>query len=416
MADRSACAVLLLDLDRFKEVNDALGHHVGDELLRVVADRLRSAVPEGAVVARLGGDEFAVLLRPSSAVLARAQAVAADIDRALAQPVQLAEGLVSTGASLGIAVSTPGLNESDMLRHADTAMYAAKATGRPVLYSDELDKGRVERLAMLADLHHALERDELELLYQPQLDLATGSIVAVEALVRWRHPALGLLAPDSFIPLAESTGLIHPLTDVVLRKALRQCRVWSDAGLQLTVAVNLSARSVDTSLADKIARALDEADLPASQLILEITESAVMDDPDRAVPVLRRVADLGVKLSLDDFGTGYSSLSYLQRLPVQEVKIDRSFVFGLGGPTSSYASAALIRSIITIGENLGLRIVAEGVEDAGVLDTLRSLGCDLAQGYHIGRPGTPEQLLTLLEGLRQARKPGRGNLRSVSSL
>ena len=168
--------------------------------------------------------------------------------------------------------------------------------------------------------------------------------------------------------------------------------------------MNLSARSVDASLSDKIARALADADLPASRLILEITESAVMDDPDRAVPVLRRVADLGVKLSLDDFGTGYSSLSYLQRLPVQEVKIDRSFVFGLGGPTSSYASAALIRSIITIGENLGLRIVAEGVEDAAVLDTLRSLGCDLAQGYHIGRPGTPEQLISLLDSLRQPRR------------
>jgi diguanylate cyclase (GGDEF)-like protein len=413
-ADRSSCAVLLLDLDRFKEVNDALGHYVGDQLLQVVASRLRTAVPEGAVVARLGGDEFAVLLRSSTDPLIQATDLAATISLALAQPVQLAEGLVRTGASIGIAVSTPGLSDSDVLRHADTAMYAAKALGKPVLYSDELDRGRAERLAMLTDLHLALERDELELLYQPQLDLLTGAIVAVEALVRWRHPEHGVLAPDAFIPLAESTGLIHPLTDVVLRKALRQCRDWMDAGVDVTVAVNLSARSVDAGLPEKIGLALAEAGLPASRLILEITESAVMDDPDRAVPILRRVADIGVKLSLDDFGTGYSSLSYLQRLPVQEVKIDRSFVFGLGGASSSYASAALIRSIITIGENLGLRIVAEGVEDAQVLDTLRGLGCDLAQGYHIGRPGTSEQLIALLDSVREAQRRARPRaLRSV---
>jgi diguanylate cyclase (GGDEF)-like protein len=412
----SPCAVLLLDLDRFKEVNDALGHHVGDQLLRVVASRLRSAVPVGAVVARLGGDEFAVLIAPAHDVVATAQRVAAEINRVLAEPVQLSEGLVSTGASLGIALSGGGVSGSDMLRHADTAMYAAKGHGAPVLYSDELDKGRSERLAMLADLHLALERDELELLYQPQLDLATGAIVAVEALVRWRHPTHGLLSPDAFIPLAESTGLIHPLTDVVLRKALRQCRDWIDGGLDITVAVNLSARSVDGGLPEKIAMALAEAGLPARALILEITESAVMGDPDRAVPALRRVADIGVKLSLDDFGTGYSSLSYLQRLPVQEVKIDRSFVFGLGGPTSSYASAALIRSIITIGENLGLRIVAEGVEDAIVLEALRGLGCDLAQGYHIGRPGTSEQLIALLDDVQTKQLRGRPRaLRSVAS-
>jgi predicted signal transduction protein with EAL and GGDEF domain len=359
-------------------------------------------VPDGALVARLGGDEFAVLLTSPSDAHAHAQGVAARIDAALAEPVHLIEGLVSTGASLGIAVATTGLTDSDMLRHADTAMYAAKATGQPVIYADDLDKGRAERLAMLADLHIALERDELELLYQPQLDLVTGQITAVEALVRWRHPELGLLSPDAFIPLAESTGLIHRLTDVVLRKALRQCRDWADAGLNITVAVNLSARSVDAALPEKIRKALADGGLPARRLILEITESAVMDDPDRAVPILRTVADIGVNLSLDDFGTGYSSLSYLQRLPVQEVKIDRSFVSGLGGPTSSRASAALIRSIITIGENLGLRIVAEGVENSHVLEVLRGLGCDLAQGYHIGRPGTSEQLMALLETTNHA--------------
>ena len=413
-----SCAVLLLDLDRFKEVNDALGHHVGDELLRVVAARLRRAVPASATVARLGGDEFAVLLPARKDTAEHADRVADHIDRVLAEPVVLADALVSTGASIGIAVATAGLSESDMLRHADTAMYAAKACGHPVWYSDELDQGRAERLAMLADLHAALERDELELRFQPQLDLSTGSIASLEALVRWRHPTLGVLDPDAFIPLAESTGLIHPLTDVVLRKALRQCRDWSDAGLDVTVAVNLSARSVDSSLPEKIGAALADAGLPAQRLILEITESAVMNDPDRAVPILRRVAAIGVALSLDDFGTGYSSLSYLQRLPVQEVKIDRSFVSGLAGPASSRASEALIRSIITISENLGLRTVAEGVEDAATLDTLRRLGCHLAQGYHIGRPGTPEQLATqlgaLLGGLDANPGPPARPLRSVA--
>ncbi|MFL6099200.1 MAG: putative bifunctional diguanylate cyclase/phosphodiesterase [Actinomycetales bacterium] len=403
--ERSACAVLLLDLDRFKEVNDALGHHVGDELLQVVANRLRGAVPPSSVVARLGGDEFAILLRAADNALIEAQQVASRIVGALSEPVQLADALVSTGASIGIALPARGLTDSDMLRHADTAMYAAKAAGKPVLYTDELDRGRSERLVMLADLHVALERDELELLYQPQLDFQTGEIVAAEALVRWRHPRLGVLTPDAFIPLAESTGLIHPLTDVVLRKALRQAKDWLDAGRDLTVAVNMSARTVDAGLPDKIAAALAESGLPARNLVLEITESAVMDDPDRAVPTLRRVADLGVELSLDDFGTGYSSLSYLQRLPVQEVKIDRSFVFGLVGPTSSYTSAGLIRSIITIGEHLGLRVVAEGVENAGVLEVLRSLGCDLAQGYHIGRPGTSEQLMALLDSLPEEAAP-----------
>jgi diguanylate cyclase (GGDEF)-like protein len=403
--NRSSCAVLLLDLDRFKEVNDALGHHVGDELLQVVARRLRDAVPHSSVVARLGGDEFAILLRASDNALTEAQEVAARIAAALGEPVQLSDALVSTGASIGIALPARGLTDSDMLRHADTAMYAAKAAGKPVLYTDELDRGRSERLVMLADLHVALERDELELLYQPQLDFQTGEIVAAEALVRWRHPRLGVLSPDAFIPLAESTGLIHPLTDIVLRKALRQAKSWLDVGRDLTVAVNMSARTVDSSLPDKIAALLDEVGLPARNLVLEITESAVMDDPDRAVPTLRRVSDLGVELSLDDFGTGYSSLSYLQRLPVQEVKIDRSFVFGLVGPSSSYTSAGLIRSIITIGEHLGLRVVAEGVENGSVLEVLRSLGCDLAQGYHIGRPGTSEQLLALLDTRREETAP-----------
>ena len=324
-------ALLLLDLDRFKEVNDTLGHHVGDELLKVVAERISRVVPADATVARLGGDEFAVLLPARSEPGAAAHAVAQALLATLSESVPLPEAVVSTRASIGVAIGEARLSGSDLLRHADTAMYVAKDTVQHIVtYTSELDRGRAERLALLADLGLALERDELELRYQPQLDLATGRIGGVEALVRWRHPRLGLLGADAFIPLAESTGLIDSLTRLVLRRALADCRQWRAHGLDLTVAVNLSARNVNNVLLpEEVGAALAEAGLPADRLVLEITESAVMGDPDRTVPTLTRLADMGVVLSLDDFGTGYSSLAYLQRLPVHEVKIDRSFVSGL---------------------------------------------------------------------------------------
>ena len=267
-------------------------------------------------------------------------------------------------------------------------MYAAKASGTSIaVYTADLDAGRGDRLALLADLHLALEHDELELHYQPKLDLAFNVVTGVEALVRWTHPTRGPVPPDVFIPLAESTGLIDQLTRLVLAKALHQCRSWQDAGLDLTVAVNLSARNVmNNDLPDLVAVALVDAGLPAHKLILEITESCLMGDPERTIPTLERLSDIGVTLSLDDFGTGYSSLSYLQRLPVREVKIDRSFVLGLSHATDSHASGVLIRSIISLGTSLSLRIVAEGVETAEALETLRQLGCDIIQGYHIGRP------------------------------
>jgi diguanylate cyclase (GGDEF)-like protein len=388
----SRTAVLLLDLDRFKEVNDALGHHVGDALLRVVGARIRTCVPEGGTAARLGGDEFAILLPFATAgpagpggLLAVAERTAKAVLAELTSPVVLAEAVVSTQASVGIALASTGMSGADLLRHADTAMYTAKAgEGSIVVYSEELDHGRVERLTLLADLALALERGELEVRYQPQLDLRTNEVASVEALVRWRHPRRGLLDPDKFIALAESGGLIGELTRQVLRQALRQCRRWHDAGLDLVVAVNLSAHSVnDTSLAENVAAALAEAGVSADHLVMEITESSVMGEPSRTVPILQRLADIGVTISLDDFGTGYSSLAYLQKLPVREVKIDRSFITGLSGEAP--ASSVLIRSILTLGANLGLRVVAEGVEDAEVLEFLRGLGCDLAQGYFIAR-------------------------------
>jgi EAL domain-containing protein (putative c-di-GMP-specific phosphodiesterase class I) len=252
--------------------------------------------------------------------------------------------------------------------------------------------------------------------YQPQLDLRTDRIVSVEALVRWRHPRRGLLAPDLFIALAESSGLIDELTRQVLGKALRQARLWRDGGLDLAVAVNLSPHNVNNAgLADDVKRALIESGVPAHRLVLEITETSVMGDPGRTVPILQRLADLGVTLSLDDFGTGYSSLAYLQKLPVREVKIDRSFVAGLTGGSEAHASAVLVRSILTLGGNLGLRVIAEGVEDADALELLRPLGCDLAQGYHIARPLPAAELGRLIATLvpLQAPEPMPGKPRGL---
>ncbi|GAA4985575.1 putative bifunctional diguanylate cyclase/phosphodiesterase [Kineococcus glutinatus] len=390
----TSAAIVLLDLNRFKEVNDALGHDVGDHLLQVVARVLEGTVRPEATVARLGGDEFAILLPDCAEPEADARAVAARVERALRSPVDLAGVTVSTGASIGIAVAAPGQRHTEVLRHADTAMYAGKNAGTSVMvYTPSLDRGRAERLALLADLHVALEQDELQLRYQPKLDLSRGAVTSVEALVRWAHPALGPLTPDAFVPLAESTGLIEQLTRVVLSQALQQCRAWQDAGLDLAVAVNLSARNVnDVTLPEHVAGAVVEAGLPAHKLILEITESSVMGDPERTVPVLERLAAIGVTLSLDDFGTGHSSLSYLQRLPVRELKIDRSFVRGLSLPREAQASAILVRSIIGLARSLDLRIVAEGVESAETLDQLRDYGCDVIQGYYVGRPLRAEDI------------------------
>ncbi len=390
-----AAAVLLLDLDRFKEVNDILGHDVGDRLLKVVADRLRGCLPPTATVARLGGDEFAVLL-PGAADATELAELVADT---LAQPVQFDEAMLTPESSVGVAVTTGLSVQPDLLRQADTAMYEAKANDRRVaVYGPEMDRGRIERLALVADLRMALtdHPEQMLLHYQPKIDLHTGAVTGVEALVRWAHPTLGVLGPDRFIPLAESTGLIEGLTPLVLEAGLAECRSWTTAGYPISVAVNLSARNIsDPQLPDRVARAIARIGLPADRVILEITESSVMGDPAQTLPVLHKLRDLGVCLSLDDFGTGYSSLSYLQRLPVGEVKIDRSFVMGLSGENRS-STRALIRTITGLGADLNLRIVAEGVEDQATLDELRDLGCDVAQGYHISRPLAGPDLRTWL--------------------
>ncbi len=399
-----ASAVLLLDLDRFKEVNDTLGHHVGDALLRSVAATIQAALPAGATVARLGGDEFAAVL-PDAGDTATVLALAGHLARMIAVPVQLPEALLTTRASIGVARAGVSCADPDLLRHADTAMYAAKDCGDPVvLYTAELDRGRAERLALLGDLHLALDRRELVVEYQPKLDLTTDRIDSVEALVRWQHPRLGRLNPDTFIPLAEANGLIGALTAQVLALALRQCAAWRVDGIDLAVAVNLSARTVnDPALPELITAALLNAGVPTSKLILEITESSVMNDPDRAVPILETIAGIGVRLSLDDFGTGYSSLAYLQRLPVSEVKIDRSFISGLVDDVDR--SQVLVRAIVNLATSLGHRVVAEGAELPETVVLLRRLGCHLVQGYAVSPPLRPDRLAAFLRSRPRQSRP-----------
>jgi EAL domain-containing protein (putative c-di-GMP-specific phosphodiesterase class I) len=272
-----------------------------------------------------------------------------------------------------------------LLRRADVAMYAAKNTAAGVaVYGEDLDDHSPRKLALVSDLRTAIETDGLEVHYQPKVQMSTGQVIGVEALVRWPHPGAGLVPPDEFVPLAERIGLIGPLTDFVLRTALTQCRRWEQAGHDLSVAVNLSARSlIDPNLVDDIARALDRADVDVSRLVLEITETSVMSDAEYALGVLNRLSDMGLTLAIDDFGTGYSSLSYLKRLPVSEVKIDKSFVLNMQHDDND---AVIVRSIVDLARNLGLLVVAEGVETTEIWDALRAMNCDIAQGYVISRP------------------------------
>jgi diguanylate cyclase (GGDEF)-like protein/PAS domain S-box-containing protein len=378
-------SLLLLDLDRFKDVNDTLGHHVGDLLLRQVATRLQHAIGATETIARLGGDEFAIVLPAADAPAA--STVARFVLTTLEAPFQIGQHVLHLGGSIGVAVYPEhGTNTLTLLQHADVAMYAAKrAQSGVVCYEPVRDQHTVRRLALMHDLRRSIRDDELSLHYQPKVSLATGQVCGVEALLRWLHPVHGFIPPAEFIPLAEQTGMVMSLTEWVLLTALQQARAWQDAGQPIPIAINLSARSLqDQQFPHLVARHIKRYGVAPANLVLEITETSLMTDPTRAHEALTGLHALGVRMAIDDFGTGYSSLAYLKELPVDEVKIDKSFVLGMGA--GDQKDAAIVRSVIALAHALGLVVVAEGVEDAATFAMLEGLDCDIAQGYYLSRP------------------------------
>jgi diguanylate cyclase (GGDEF)-like protein len=407
--DGNKVALLLMDLDRFKEINDTFGHHYGDFILQQAGVRLRSGLRESDTIARLGGDEFSIVLPGTDAVGAT---LAADhVLRALEQPFLLETHSFDVGASIGIAVFPDhGSDANTLLRRADVAMYAAKAAGSgQTLYSLDQDQYSPARLTLVRELRDAVEHNQLVLYYQPKVHLASGAVSSLEALVRWNHMERGVIMPDEFINVAEQTGLIQPLSLWVLNSALLQARSWYHEGLKICVAVNLSARSLhDPRLVENVGNLLRRLAADPAWIQLEITESAVMMDPARAMDILVRLFDMGINLSIDDFGTGYSSLAYLKRLPVHEIKIDKSFVLDLA---NSENDIVIARSVVDLGHNLGLQVVAEGVQDQQTWDLLAGMGCDLAQGFSLSPP-LPARALTswLRERERGGSVPAIGDL------
>jgi diguanylate cyclase (GGDEF)-like protein/PAS domain S-box-containing protein len=389
-------ALLLMDLDQFKEINDTLGHQRGDLLLQQVGIRLKSVLFEPDVVSRLGGDEFAVLLPR----LGEAQDVHQVVDkilRALQEPF-LIEGLpIIVEVSIGVAwYPKHGDNPESLMRSADVAMYAAKQTGSgSIIYDAKHDRHSPRRLALMGELRQALEAGQLFLHYQPKIDLKTNRVIGVEALARWQHPEHGFIPPDQFIPSAERTGLIKPLTLWVFNTAQRQCLAWHQENKPLTMSINLSARNLhDPRLPGQLVELMQACGCAADRLELEITESAIMADPARAMESINRLRQMGFGFAIDDFGTGYSSLGYLKRLPVETIKIDKSFVLNMATEEND---ASIVRSTIELGHNLGLQVVAEGVENQETYDRLRDLNCDAAQGYFMCRPLPAEDLTRWLE-------------------
>jgi diguanylate cyclase (GGDEF)-like protein len=393
-ATDASVALLVIDLDRFKEVNDTFGHQYGDILLQEIGPRLQDVLGPADTIARLGGDEFAVLLPEACAV--QAERVARRILSALDRSFSISDYLVDVGGSIGIALSPQhGVDSDGLLRRADVAMYVAKRSNRGyATYALDLDQHSPDRLALVGELRRAIDSNELVLEYQPKVNLRTGCCVGVEALIRWHHPQRGMIPPDQFIPLAEQTGLIKNVSRWVLNAALRQSREWLSAGVNMPIAVNLSMRDLhDADLPETVADLLHHWQVPPSQLLVEITENGLMADPTRALQTITALRVLGLRIAIDDFGTGYSSLAYLKRLPVDELKIDRSFIRDLA---SDDDDLAIVRSTISLGHDLGLSIVAEGIEDAGTWDLLRRVGCDVAQGYFMGRPMRADALLASL--------------------
>ena len=390
----ASMAVLLVDLNRFKEINDSLGHRVGDEILRQLGPRLASVLRPGDTLARLGGDEFGLLLSPPGDRSVACQ-VAERVHAVLKEPFPLAGVTLRVDASTGISIAPlHGTDADTLIQKADVAMYEAKRSQLAwTVYSPQRDIHTKQRLELVEDLRDAITNGQLVLYYQPKLDLRSGRIEGVEALVRWQHPTKGLLSPATFVDLAENTGLIGPLTINVLEQAVRQCADWSRRGLVPHVAVNLSAANLlDNELPDTLARLLREEGVSGSSLTLEITENSVMADPDRSLVVMDELRSIGCGLSVDDYGTGFSSLKYLRDLPVSELKLDRSFLLD----SNDERAVSIIRSTVDLAHSLGLRMVAEGVEDDTTLELIRALGCDEAQGFHISRPVPADAVLPML--------------------
>ena len=385
--------VLLMDLDNFKYVNDTLGHSIGDLLLREVASRLRTAVvAPNAIVSRLGGDEFAVLLPGSNA--GEARHVARTILIALEVPMTFEGHAVDVRASIGVAAYPDhGLERSELMRHADVAMYAAKRNNvGSLIWHERYEQHSHERLSLISDLRRAIDNDELLLMYQPKISLAHDREFYVEALVRWQHPGRGMVPPMEFIPFAEQTGSIREITHWVVEHAVAQCAAWRRGGVPMNVSVNISARDLmDAELPVRFAAMLERYDCKAQWISLEITESAILDDQGHAIENLQLLHSLGCRLAIDDYGTGYSSLAYLRRLPLNEIKIDKSFVQRMAKDASD---AVIVRSTIDLAHNIGLNVVAEGVEDETTLERLRAMGCDMAQGYHVSKPLTAPDVVT----------------------
>jgi diguanylate cyclase (GGDEF)-like protein len=393
--------VMLLDVDRFKEINDTLGHETGDLLLQELAGRLRGELRANETLARLGGDEFGVLLPTGSAE--DATLVADRVHASLESSFNISGIPLEISASIGMAAHPEHGEQVDtLLQHADVAMYMAKAAhAKTALYDAEQDSNDAARLALAGELRGAIEIGELVVFFQPKADLESGRILGAEALVRWQHPERGFIPPNEFVPIAERTGLIKPLSRFVLAASLDQCKAWNAAGYDLHVSVNLTIPDLlDLELPDWIGAQLAETGVSADQLELEITETTILADPFRVRQVLSRLNEMGLRLAIDDFGTGYSSLAYLRHLPVQTIKIDRSFVMGM---CEDKSDATIVRSTIDLGRNLGLDTVAEGVESQDAWDALRSHGCTLAQGYFISRPAPADELAELLRGRAERR-------------
>ncbi|MGY1752529.1 putative bifunctional diguanylate cyclase/phosphodiesterase [Blastococcus sp. SYSU D01042] len=393
-AEGTPVALALLDVDKFKEVNDALGHATGDELLRLVARRLEPSLRSGDLLGRLGGDEFAVVaVLDQDAPVEQAGLVLGErLHARLEEPFPVGGMFVHCSASIGVTTSSSAVDRpAQLLRRADVAMYDAKRAGRGVtLYDPAQHADSSGHLALVEQLRTALTADELVLHHQPQLDVADGRVAGVECLVRWAHPERGLLGPADFLPLAEVHGLMGPLTEQVLRAAVAQAADWRGRGLQLHVSVNLSASNLlDTGLPARVGALLEQHAVPASSVVLEVTESVLLTDPDRSLAVLADLAALGVTVSLDDYGTGYSSLAHLRDLPVGELKLDRSFTADL---LTDRRTDAIVASTIDLSHRLGLRVVAEGVEDEPTLARLRALGCDTSQGW-LHSPALPAPVL-----------------------